>query len=144
MKHRQIALIPDENFHGGHVCLVAAEAASNFLFVEEYAPNRNTETWTTAIEQSMAGLPITVMLLSSDQAKATKSIARSVETIKDMTHEMVTSTTRQVEDGAMIRSTVESVSAMVAEMFDNMEKRRAQSAEVVKELESMKNLTCQI
>ena len=57
---------------------------------------------------------------------------------------MVTSTTRQVEDGAMIRSTVESVSAMVAEMFDNMEKRRAQSAEVVKELESMKNLTCQI
>lgn len=70
MKHRQIALIPDENFHGGHVCLVAAEADSNFLFVEEYAQNRNTETWTAAIEQSMAGLPITVMLLSSDQAKA--------------------------------------------------------------------------
>jgi len=50
MKHRHIALIPDENFHGGHVCLVAAEAASNFLFVEEYAPNRDSETWTAAIE----------------------------------------------------------------------------------------------
>ena len=70
MKHRHIALIPDENFHGGHVCLVAAEAASNFLFVEEYAPNRNSETWTTAIERSTTGLPVTVLLLSSDQAKA--------------------------------------------------------------------------
>jgi hypothetical protein len=70
MEHRHIALIPDENFHGGHVCLVAAEAASNFLFVEEYAPNRNSETWTTAIERSTGGLPVTVLLLSSDQAKA--------------------------------------------------------------------------
>ena len=69
-KHRHIALIPDENFHSGHVCLVAAEAASNFLFVEKYASNRNFETWITAIEQSMAGLPVTVQLLSSDQAKA--------------------------------------------------------------------------
>jgi hypothetical protein len=33
---------------------------------------------------------------------------------------------------------------MVKEMFDNMEQRRVQSAKVVKELESMKNLTCQI
>ncbi|MBC7962263.1 MAG: GAF domain-containing protein [Steroidobacteraceae bacterium] len=94
--------------------------------------------------EDISSMTTQIFAASSDQAKATKSIARSVETIKDMTHEMVTSTTRQVEDGAMIRSTVESVSAMVAEMFDNMEKRRAQSAEVVKELESMKNLTCQI
>ena len=70
MEHRHIALIPDENFHGGHVCLVAAEAASNFLFVEQYASNRDAETWTTAIEQSTAGLPVTVLLLCSDQAKA--------------------------------------------------------------------------
>ena len=60
-----------------------------------------------------------------------------------MTHEMVKSTSRQVEDGRLIRSTVESVSYMATEMFDNMEMRRIQSAEVVKELESMKNLTCQ-
>jgi len=85
-----------------------------------------------------------IFTASTDQAKATRSIAKAIETIKEMAHEMVTSTTRQVEDGNQIRRTVESVSSMVKEMFDNMEERRLQSAEVVKELESMKNLTCQI
>jgi len=69
MGHRHIALIPDENFHGGHVCLVAAEAASNFLFVEQYAQRRDSETWAAAIEQGTAGLPVTVLLLCGDQAK---------------------------------------------------------------------------
>jgi hypothetical protein len=32
----------------------------------------------------------------------------------------------------------------VHEMFDNMEARRAQSSEVVKDLESMKSTTCQL
>src|ERR1019366_7055070 len=47
-----------------------AEAASNFLFVEEYALARTSETWTTAIERSTTGLNVTVLLLCSDQAKA--------------------------------------------------------------------------
>jgi len=33
---------------------------------------------------------------------------------------------------------------MVNAMFDNMEARRAQGAEVIKELESMKSTTCQL
>jgi hypothetical protein len=61
-----------------------------------------------------------------------------------MTHEMVKSTGRQVEDSHKIRHTVESVSEMVREMFDNMEKRRLQSAEVIKELETMKNRSVQL
>jgi methyl-accepting chemotaxis protein len=85
-----------------------------------------------------------IFTASTDQAKATRSIARSIETIKDMAHEMVKSTARQVEDGRKIRLTVESVSEMVREMFDNMEKRRLESAEVITELESMKNRTGQI
>src|SRR5450631_1465978 len=85
-----------------------------------------------------------IFTASTDQAKATRSIARSIETIKDMAHEMVQSTSRQVEDGRKIRYTVESVSEMVREMFDNMEKRRLESSEVILELESMKNRTCQI
>jgi methyl-accepting chemotaxis protein len=85
-----------------------------------------------------------IFIASTDQAKATRSIARSIETIKDMTHEMVNSTGRQVDDGQKIRHTVESVSEMVKEMFDNMEQRRLQSAEVIMELETMKNRTCQI
>ncbi len=94
--------------------------------------------------EDISSMTSQIFIASTDQAKATRSIARSIETIKDMAHEMVNSTSRQVDDGKMIRRTVESVSDMVTEMFDNMEMRRSQSAEVIKELESMKNLTCQI
>lgn len=81
---------------------------------------------------------------SKDQAKATRSIARSVETIKEMAHEMVQSTAHQVDDGRRIRGSFESVASLVSDMFDNMDARRRQAAEVVKELESMKSLTCQL
>jgi methyl-accepting chemotaxis protein len=91
--------------------------------------------------EDISSMTSQIFMASTDQAKATRSIARSIETIKDMTHEMVNSTSRQVQDGMLIRQTVESVSSMVTEMFYNMEMRRLQSAEVVKELESMKNLT---
>jgi methyl-accepting chemotaxis protein len=94
--------------------------------------------------EDISSMTSQIFAASADQAKATRSIARSIETIKDMTHEMVKSTSRQVEDGRQIRRTVESVSVMVKEMFDNMEKRRLQSSEVIMELESMKNRTCQI
>lgn len=92
--------------------------------------------------EEISSMTSQIFAASTDQSKATKSIARSIETIKEMTHEMVKSTSRQVDDGRLIRLNVESVSGMVTEMFDNMEMRRAQSAEVVKELEQMKSLTC--
>jgi len=94
--------------------------------------------------EDISSMTSQIFTASTDQAKATRSIARSIETIKDMAHEMVNSTGRQVEDGRKIGHTVESVSEMVKEMFDNMEQRRLQSAEVVLELENMKNRTCQI
>ena len=92
--------------------------------------------------EEISSMTSQIFAASTDQSKATKSIARSIETIKDMTHEMVNSTSRQVDDGKLIRRNVELVSDMVTEMFDNMEMRRVQSGEVVKELEQMKNLTC--
>src|SRR6266568_2809866 len=91
--------------------------------------------------EDISSMTSQIFAASSDQSKATKSIARSIDTIKDMTHEMVKSTSRQVDDGKLIRRNVESVSIMVTEMFDNMEMRRAQSADVVKELEQMKSMT---
>jgi len=94
--------------------------------------------------EDISSMTSQIFTASTDQAKATRSIARSIETIKDMAHEMVASTTRQVEDGRKIRYTVESVSEMVREMFENMEKRRFESAAVIMELESMKNRTGQI
>lgn len=89
--------------------------------------------------EEISSMTSQIFAASTDQAKATKSIAKSIDTIKDMTHEMVHSTTRQVDDGRLIRRNVELVGIMVTEMFDNMEMRRLQSAEVVKELEQMKN-----
>jgi methyl-accepting chemotaxis protein len=94
--------------------------------------------------EEISSMTSQIFIASTDQSKATKSIVRSIETIKDMTHEMVNSTSRQVDDGKLIRRNVESVSGMVTELFDNMEMRRVQSAEVVKELEQMKSLTCSI
>ena len=93
--------------------------------------------------EDISSMTSQIFTASADQAKATRSIARAIETIKDMAHEMVNSTARQVEDGQRIRQTVESTSDMVREMFDNMEQRRNQSKEVVKDLESMRNLTSQ-
>lgn len=81
---------------------------------------------------------------SKDQTKATRSIVKAVETIKEMAHEMASSTATQVEDGRKIRHTAEAVSNMVERMFEDMEARRIQSAEVVKELESMKSTTCDL
>ncbi len=69
MEQRHIALVPDENFHGNHVCLVAIEPASNFIFVEQYTDRRDEATWTAAIKEGLTGLPVTVLLLSSDRAK---------------------------------------------------------------------------
>lgn len=91
--------------------------------------------------EDISSMTAQIFAASTDQAKSTRSIVRSLESIKEMTHEMVSSTSQQVSDGRLIKSTVESVGGMVTEMFDNMEKRRLQSAEVVKELESMKSLT---
>ena len=66
---RHIALVADENFHGEHVCLVAAEPASNFLVVEQYADCRDAATWAEAIREGLRDLPLTVLLFTTDQAR---------------------------------------------------------------------------
>jgi hypothetical protein len=77
MPHRHVALVGDENFHGPHVCLVAAEPSSNFILVEQYAAHRDAPTWTAAVEQGIAGLNVTVLLLTSDEAKGLISCAHN-------------------------------------------------------------------
>ena len=77
MAPRDIALVADEHFHGDDPCLVAIEPASNFLLVEQYAQHRDAATWTAAIEQAIDGLPVEVVLLSSDQAKGLLACAGS-------------------------------------------------------------------
>jgi hypothetical protein len=69
MAARDIALVADEHFHAGQPCLVAIEPASNFILVERYADRRDGATWTAAVAGALDGLPLTVALLTSDQAK---------------------------------------------------------------------------
>jgi hypothetical protein len=77
MAPKDIAVVADEHFHAGNPCLVAIEPASNFLLLEQYAERRDGATWTAALEQAVAGLPVAVVLLSSDQAKGLIACATS-------------------------------------------------------------------
>jgi hypothetical protein len=70
MKPTTITLIPDEHFHSGKPCLVAIEPVSNFIAVECYRDHRDADTWKEAILQGTAGLPVEVIQLTSDLARA--------------------------------------------------------------------------
>jgi hypothetical protein len=70
MTFRTLTLIVDEHFHWVKPCLVAIEPVSGFLLVECYRDNRNADTWTKAIEEGTTGMPVQVVLLCSDLAKA--------------------------------------------------------------------------
>ena len=76
MPRRTIALVPDENFHGPHPCLVAIEPVSNFILVECYRKHRDGDTWTTAIQEGVRDLPVEVVLLTSDRASGLLRCAR--------------------------------------------------------------------
>jgi len=76
MTPRSITLCADENFHGPHPCLVAIEPVSNFLLTECYRQRRDGDTWTKAIQESLSGLPVEVLLLCSDRAKGLLRCAR--------------------------------------------------------------------
>jgi hypothetical protein len=76
MPAKPITVCPDENFHGQQACLVAVEPVSNFLLLEAYHPQRDAATWTTALQQALQGLPVTVVQVTSDQAKGLVACAR--------------------------------------------------------------------
>jgi hypothetical protein len=69
MPPRELAICEDETFHP-EVCLVAIEPVSNFILVEQYAPDRTATTWTHALETALAGMPVSVIQATSDEAKA--------------------------------------------------------------------------
>jgi hypothetical protein len=70
MKPTTITLIPDEHFHSGKPCLVAIEPVSNFIAVECYRDRRDADTWKEAIDEGIAGMPVEVIQLTSDLARA--------------------------------------------------------------------------
>ena len=69
MTPQAITLVPDEHFHAGKPCLVALEPLSGFLAVECYRDHRDADTWTDAIQEGIAGMPVEVVQLTSDRAR---------------------------------------------------------------------------
>lgn len=72
---KAITICEDETFHP-EVCLVAIEPVSNFIVLEKYAPDRKAETWTSALNERLADLPVEVIQATSDEGRG---ICRHVE-----------------------------------------------------------------
>ena len=69
MKHKKITVCEDETFHP-EICLVAIEPISNFILLESYAEQRDTKTWTGAMQSALSDLPVNIIQVASDEAKA--------------------------------------------------------------------------
>ena len=70
MKPKTITLVPDEHFHSGQPCLVALEPVANFILVECYRDQRDSNTWKQAIDESTTGMRLKIVQMTSDQANA--------------------------------------------------------------------------
>jgi hypothetical protein len=68
LRPKKITVCQDETFHP-QTCLVAIEPVSNFILLEQYASNRMAQTWTTALEKALEGLPIEVVQSTSDEGR---------------------------------------------------------------------------
>lgn len=69
MPPREVAVCEDETFHP-EICLVAIEPVSNFILLEQYAPDRTAATWTQALDAALTGLPVRAIQGTGDEAKA--------------------------------------------------------------------------
>lgn len=69
MAPRAVTVCEDETFHPA-ICLVALEPVSGFIVLEKYAADRTAATWTQALCAACAGLPITIVQGTADEATA--------------------------------------------------------------------------
>src|SRR5436305_3947920 len=70
MKPKTITLVADEHFHSSKPCLVGLEPVSGFLLVESYRDRRDADTWKEATPEGTAGMPVEVVQMTSDEARA--------------------------------------------------------------------------
>jgi hypothetical protein len=70
MEPKNITLVPDEHFHAGKPCLVGQDPVSGFILVESYRDRRDADTWNEALKEGTAGMRITVLQVTSDEATA--------------------------------------------------------------------------
>ncbi len=75
MARKAITVCQDETFHP-EPCLVAIEPVSNYILLEQYAENRQAETWTQAMAEATQGLRVEIIQSTSDEGR---SICRHVK-----------------------------------------------------------------
>ncbi len=68
MAPRDISVVEDETFHP-QCCLVGIEPVSNFILLEQYADQRDADTWDRCLNQRLDTLPVNVLQVTSDEAK---------------------------------------------------------------------------
>lgn len=68
MKPKEITVCQDETFHP-ETCLVAIEADSNYILLEEYSRGRKGSDWTDAMKEAVKELPIQIIQSTSDEGK---------------------------------------------------------------------------
>jgi hypothetical protein len=69
MPAKAVTCALDETFPAG-ICLVGIEVESNFILLERFANKRDCETWHEAMKDPLSRLPMTVIQVVSDEAKA--------------------------------------------------------------------------
>ncbi len=69
MEPKKVTVCEDETFHP-EICLVAVEPLSNYILLEGYAAQRDTKTWKEAVQGALSDLPVSVIQVVSDEAKA--------------------------------------------------------------------------
>lgn len=68
MPHRTLSIAEDETWKDG-MRLVAIDPVSGFILVEQVAEERSAAAWTQALARGLAGLNVTVVQGTSDEAK---------------------------------------------------------------------------
>jgi hypothetical protein len=77
MPPKAVTCALDETFPSG-ICLVGMEVESNFILLERFANKRDCETWHEAMKDPLSGLPLTVIQVVSDEAKALLKYTRDI------------------------------------------------------------------
>jgi hypothetical protein len=69
MASKSITCALDETFPSD-ICLVGIEPVSNFILAEQFADKRDSDTWKEAMQTTLDKLPVNVIQVVSDEARA--------------------------------------------------------------------------
>jgi len=77
MPAKAVTCALDETFPSD-ICLVGIETDSNFILLEQFADKRDCDTWQQAMGKRLSALPVKVIQVVSDEAKALIKYTREI------------------------------------------------------------------